>query len=39
MTHGGYWHTMGGAGGWLWPVIGVLIVVLLVVLIRRFALK
>ncbi len=34
MMHGGGWFGMGG-GIWLWPVIGLLVVGLLVVLINR----
>lgn len=39
MNHNNGW--MGGTGGemWMWPVIGILIIVLLVVLIMRVSKK
>jgi len=39
MGNGGMYGWMGGGGTWLWPVIGVLVVVLLVVLIVKVSKK
>jgi heme exporter protein D len=37
--HGGGWFGMGGGAMWLWPVIGVLVIVLLVVMISKMSKK
>ena len=37
--HGGGWFGMGSGAMWLWPVIGVLVIVLLVVMISKMSKK
>lgn len=39
MMHDGSWFGMSGGGMWLWPVIGVLVLVLLVVLVNKLSKK
>ena len=35
MMHNAGWFGMSGGGMWIWPVVGVLVIVLLVVMINK----